>query len=130
MSANRILGLLKAALNHAFTGGKVASDTEWRKVKPFKAVDQARTQYLTVAECKRFLNACDQDFRRLARGALETGARYGELCRMRCGDFNPDSGTIFSIPTSKSGKPRHVVLTDEGQAFFARARCWPSQYRR
>ncbi len=28
---------------------------------------------------------------------------------------------IVSIPTSKSGKPRHVVLTDEGRGFFATA---------
>ena len=38
---------------------------------------------------------------------------------MRAGDFNPDSGTLF-IGKSKSGKARHVVLTDEGRRFFAR----------
>jgi integrase len=32
-------------------------------------------------------------------------------------DFNPDAGTL-AIRQSKVGKPRHVVLTDEGQAFF------------
>ena len=49
--------------------------------------------------------------------ALETGARYGELGHLTVADFNPDMGTI-AIRKSKSGKPRHVVLTDEGQAFF------------
>jgi integrase len=32
-------------------------------------------------------------------------------------DFNPDAGTV-AIRKSKSGKARHVVLTDEGAAFF------------
>jgi integrase len=32
-------------------------------------------------------------------------------------DFNPDVGTI-GIRQSKSGQPRHIVLTDEGRAFF------------
>jgi integrase len=32
-------------------------------------------------------------------------------------DFNPDVGRI-AIRQSKSGKPRDVVLTDEGAAFF------------
>jgi integrase len=32
-------------------------------------------------------------------------------------DFNPDSGTL-AVRRSKSGKARHVVLTDEGGSFF------------
>ena len=46
-----------------------------------------------------------------------TGARYGELTAMTAGDFNTDSGTLH-IPRSKSGKARHIVLTDEGRNFF------------
>ena len=49
------------------------------------------------------MNACEPDFRLLVRGALETGARYGELCRMVCGDFNPDTGTIHVLK-SKIGQ--------------------------
>jgi integrase len=117
VSANRILGLLKAALNHAFREGKVPSDVEWRKVKPFPKVNRSRAAYLTLAQCKRFINAADPDFRKLARAALETGARYSELCRLRVGDYNPDSGTLH-IRLSKSGESRHVLLTDEGKEFF------------
>jgi integrase len=32
-------------------------------------------------------------------------------------DYNPDSGTL-QIRLSKSGESRHVILTDDGQAFF------------
>src|SRR5665213_1315581 len=116
-SANRTLTVLKGGLNRAWRDGLVSSNREWRAVEPFEDVDAARVQYLTVAEAKRLINACDPDFRRLVQSALETGARYGELGRLQVRDFKPDSGTIH-VQTSKSGKPRHVVLTDEGAAFF------------
>lgn len=118
VSANRVLGQLKAALNFAFTEGKVSSDLEWRRVKPFKDVNRSRASYFTVKQCQRLLNACDAEFRLLVRAALETGCRYGELCRLVVGDFNPDSGTVL-VGTSKSGKSRHVNLTTDGQALFA-----------
>jgi integrase len=116
-SANRCLAQLKAALNLAWRENKAPSDKEWRKVKPFEGADAARVRYLTVAECRRLLKACDPVFRNLARAALETGARYGELVRLTVDDFNQDNGTI-AIRISKTGKPRHVVLTNDGAAFF------------
>ncbi len=116
-SANRTLTVLKAALNRAWREGKIRSDDAWRRVEPFDEADAARVRYLTVAEAKRFLNACDPDFRLLAQAALATGARYGELAALQASDFNPDSGTIH-VRTSKSGKGRHVVLNDEGAALF------------
>jgi integrase len=116
-SANRCLAQLKAALNLAWREGKVPSDKEWRKVKPFEGADAARIRYLTVTECKRLLSGCEPAFRQLVRAALETGARYGELTQLRVEDFNRDTGTV-AIRLSKTGKPRHVVLTDEGAAFF------------
>jgi integrase len=117
-TANRCLAQLKAALNRAWHNGKVADRNAWQRVKPFKGVGAARERYLTVAEATRLLNACDPDFRLLCRAALETGARHGELVRLRVSDFNADTGMLL-IRTSKSNKPRDVVLTDEGQEFFA-----------
>jgi integrase len=117
VTANRVLSFLKAVLNHAFAEGKVASDIEWRKVKPFPKVERSRSAYLTFAQCKRLINAADADFRVLVRAALETGARYGELCRLRVEDYNPDSGTLH-IRLSKSGDSRHIILTEDGQEFF------------
>jgi integrase len=116
-SANRCLAQLKAALNLAWREGKVPSDKEWRKVKPFEGADAARLRYLTVAECKRLLSGCEPAFGKLVRAALETGARYGELIRLRVEDFNRDTGTV-AIRISKTDKPRQVVLTDQGAAFF------------
>jgi integrase len=117
-TANRNLAVLKAALNQAWRDGKVTSNTAWRRVKPFESVDAARARYLSVAEAKRLINACDPDFRKLVEAGLQTGARYGELAALQVQDFNPDAGTI-AIRQSKSGNARHIVLTDEGMAFFA-----------
>lgn len=116
-TANRILTVLKAALNRVWRDGKVASDSAWRRVEPFEGVEAARVRYLSVDEAKRLLNACEADFRRLVRGALETGARYGELCALTVSDFNKDSGTLH-VQRSKSNKGRHIVLSEDGIAFF------------
>jgi integrase len=113
-TANRILTVAKAALNHAWKAGHVASDDAWRRVRPFKAAETARVHYLNEAECVRLVNACEPTFRDLVRAALLTGCRYAELASLHAADFNPDAGVI-TVRTSKAGRPRHVVLTDEGQ---------------
>jgi integrase len=117
-TANRTLTVFKAALNRARRDGKVVlSNAAWDLVEPFENVNAARVRYLSVAEAKRLVNACDPDFRRMVQAALETGARYGELAALEVGDFNADSGTV-AIRQSKAGKARHVVVTEEGVAFF------------
>lgn len=116
-TANRLLTILKAALNHAFHEGKVASDAPWRKAKPFREADAAVIHYLSGDECARLVNATQGNFRMLVQGALATGCRYGELSRLRASDFNAEAGTI-TVRLSKSGKPRHVVLADDGRALF------------
>jgi integrase len=117
-TANRNLTVLKAALNHAWQGGKITgSDEAWRKVKPFRGADAARVRYLQIDECTRLLNACPEDFRRLVRGALVTGARYGELCSADVRDFNPDSASLL-VRESKGGNPRWIPLDDEAAEFL------------
>jgi integrase len=118
-TANRTWTVLRAALNFAFRNGKVESDLVWRKIKPFRSVDAARVQYLSMKQAQRLINACDPDFRPLVEAALQTGARYGELSALQVADFNPDLGTV-AIRRSKSGKARYIALTDEGSAFFER----------
>lgn len=117
-SANRVLTILKAALNLAFNARKVASDEAWRGVRAFREVDAARVRYLDDAEARRLVNASQPDFRPLIQAALLTGCRYGELTALTAGDYNADAGTVH-VRISKSGKPRHVVLNDEGQRLFA-----------
>jgi integrase len=119
VSANRVFGILRAALNYVWREGHVPSDAAWRRVEPFKGVDTARLRYLSIDECRRLVNAAEPDFRALVEAALQTGCRYGELARLQASDFNPDSGTVH-VRRSKSGKERHIVLTAEGAAFFRR----------
>lgn len=118
-SANKTLTCLKAALTLAFRENKVPSDAAWRQVKPFEKVDAARIRFLTLAEGKRLINACDLEFRPMIEAALATGCRYGELCAIDVQDFDPDHATL-SIRQSKSGKSRKVYLTAEGVRLFER----------
>lgn len=56
-TANRVLTILKAALNRAWREGKIPSDTAWRRTEPFEEADAARMRYLTIEECRRLINA-------------------------------------------------------------------------
>jgi integrase len=116
-TANRVLTVLKAALNHAYREGKAPSDDAWRRVSPFRGADAARLRYLSKEECRRLLNACSSDFRRLVHGALLSGCRYGELCRVTIADFSIDAAALH-VRESKSGKARHVPLDAEARDFF------------
>jgi integrase len=115
-SANRIWTVLRAALNKAYRNGKVPSDEAWRRVQPFHNVDRPGTRFLSVAEANRALNTMEPAFRKLARGALYTGLRLGELCRLRACDVV--DGHVH-VRISKGGKARAVPLSQDGQIFFA-----------
>ncbi len=117
-TANKHLTKLKAALNFAFRENLVADDRAWRIVKPFKNVDAPRTRILTDLEVKKLIKEIDDTFRPMVKAALLTGCRYGELCRLRVRDFYGDH---IHIAESKSGKPRDIPLTTEGQEFFSQA---------
>ena len=97
--------------------GRATSDLAWRRVRPFRGVDAARIRFLTTDEARRLCNACEPDFRGLVQGALATGARYGELIRLRVADFNGEAETV-TIRESKTGRARHVALAGEGAALF------------
>jgi integrase len=118
-TANKILTTLKAALNFARSEGHIKDDQAWASVKPFKNVEAAKIRYLSDDESNRLVNACPTDLRDLVTAALLTGARYGELSRLRASDFNPDNGKLY-VEISKSDKDRHIVITDEGRRFFSR----------
>ena len=116
-TANRILTILKAALNKAYENQIVFSDDAWRRVKPFKNVDHPVVDYLDGDEIVRIVNATEPDFRPLVQAAIYTGCRYGELTSLRVSDYNSDMH-IIQIRKSKNGKARAVVLNDEAQMFF------------
>ena len=119
-SVNRIMGILKAALNHARAAELVECRPDaWADVKPFAKASAPKVRYLSDAELTRLVNASPKDFRLLVTAALMTGCRYGELTSMRVADYDA-AAQIVVLPNTKSGKPRHVFLTDEGHLFFNR----------
>ena len=119
-TANRILTVLKAALNKAVDLERVhCSVNAWKLVKPFRKADSARLRFLSIEDQKKVVDSCAPDFQQLVRGALFTGARYGELTRiMHVRDFNEQTGQVFVTSEAKSEESRHIVLSDEGIAFF------------
>jgi integrase len=116
-TANRIITILKAILNHAYNTNRIHSNEAWKKLKPFRNVAEARIRFLSEAEITRLLNACEPDFRLLVKGALLTGARYGELTILKAQDYNANNKNIF-IQQSKNGKSRHIPLNEDGIQFF------------
>jgi integrase/recombinase XerD len=106
-----------AALNHAYRSRRedVPSADAWRAVRSFRNVDRPRKRFLSVDEAKRLLTAMPADFRRLARGALYTGLRLGELLALRVSDVA--DGQVH-VRHSKAGPGRTVPLSAEGMEFF------------
>ncbi|MFQ5994274.1 MAG: tyrosine-type recombinase/integrase [Acidiferrobacterales bacterium] len=118
-SVNRILTVFKALLNHAWRNNKVRDNTEWKRVKAFEEVDEARMIFLQPDQCRGLINAAQGAFRAYLQALLYTGARPGkELEFIQVQDFDRNDGTI-RIPEGKTGA-RDVFLTDEGVEFFSR----------
>ena len=86
-SANRVLTILKAALNHAWREGRVARMMQWRRVKPFPGTVRSADAIPHDQECQRLINASDPAFRLLVQAALFTGADIG-TGRLAIEDFN------------------------------------------
>lgn len=119
LSANRIWNVYRAALNHAWRDERngIDSDVAWRRVKPLEVSEGEPPRMLDPEEIARLLNSASGEFRSLLRGALLTGARYGELAQLRAADFRRDESCIF-IRQGKTGKMLVQPLTDEGTKFF------------
>ena len=116
-TANRVFNDLSALLTLAYDNQHVVSKASWETVKKFDNVDVAKNEYLTLEEAQKFLEVCPQDFRDLVQAALITGCRYGELSRLVAGAYDVQLGAI-SLIQGKTGKLKHVFLTEEESAFF------------
>jgi len=119
-TANRRFNLLRAILNSAYRKNpeRVPSADAWRRVRAFQRVDRPRTRVLDVGQCRRLLGALATPFRALARSALHTGCRLGELQALRVEDVA--EGRVH-VRNSKSGRARFVPLSGEGADCFSAA---------
>jgi integrase len=118
-TANRVLTILRGALNYQVEQDPTIDDRAWRAVKSFKKADGVRTSYLEVEEQRKLLEACPAGLRELVAGALYTGARYGELRMLRVHHLYLKAMNI-KIEDSKTYQPREIPLTEEGCRFFTR----------
>jgi integrase len=118
-TANRVLTILRGALNYQVEQDPTIDDRAWRAVKPFRKADGIRTGYLEVEEQRKLLEACPPGLRELVAGALYTGARFGELRMLRVHHLYLKAMNI-KIEDSKTYQPREIPLTEEGCRFFTK----------
>lgn len=141
-TANRILAQFKAAMNYAVKKQLVGTDRAWKNVEKFNDPDGRRNTYLTAEQSAALVAACyrkhderellaDRDLRwctpglgRLLRAAQITGARPGELAKLRVADFDAATGTLRLVSNkNKHGeaRPREFYLTDPQELEFFRS---------
>jgi len=105
-TVNRDLLLLNAALNRLKKLGAI-EDNPVGAIKPLREKRRKRA-VLSREEANALLAACSEPLRLLVLAGLLTGARQGELLRLKWGDvdlsrrtislFRPKTGTAASIP--------------------------------
>ena len=117
-SANRVLSMVKALLNHALRdpANGIIDDRAWRLVKPYHGVATPRATHFSEAQARALIEATpDKEFADLLTAGFLTGARYGELIACSIRDFDEAARTL-----SVDGKtgPRTVVLQPEAVSFL------------
>ncbi|MFM8863887.1 MAG: tyrosine-type recombinase/integrase [Limnohabitans sp.] len=114
-SANRLLIMMRYIFNLA-----IKWDTPGIKINPCKGIplleeNNNRERYLSVQETQRLYQAVLESDNTMLKFIVPmlilTGARKRELLDARWQDFDLDR-RIWRIPVSKSGKARHVPLSD------------------
>ena len=112
-TANRVLSMVKALLNHALRdpANGITDDHAWRLVKPYHGVATPRATHFSEAQARALIEATpDREFADLLTAGFLTGARYGELIACSVRDFDETARTL-----SVDGKtgPRTIILQPE-----------------
>lgn len=120
-SANRVMSMLRAALNRAFEdeSNNISTDAAWRRVKQYENVTRARQVHLDPPQSRGLIAVCrlEPDFQKLITSTLLTGARAPhELSARLVKDFRKDLGTL-TVLDGKTGY-REIVLTKEAIDYF------------
>lgn len=114
-TVNRLLVLIRYMYNNALEWGVPGVvENPASKIKQFLENNQ-RDRYLTEAEVDRLLdatrNSANTDLTNILAMLLLTGARKGEVLGARWSDIDWRNRQ-WCIPLPKSGKARHVPLSD------------------
>lgn len=117
-TCNRILAVFKSVCSLAARHGLLlAGQSPCTGVLPFKIHTQ-RDRYLTQDEARRLMRELERSSRQEAtalRLLLLTGGRKNEILKARWEHVRSDLRLLI-VPLSKSGKPRHIPLSDEAMA--------------
>ena len=117
-TCNRILAVFKTICSLAELRGVLsAGQSPCAGVSPFRIRTQ-RERYLSRDEARRLMRALEKSDRPEAlalRLLLLTGARKSEILRAQWEDVRLDLRLLI-VPLSKSGRPRHIPLSDEAMA--------------
>lgn len=122
---NALVSILRGSFELAWERGKIETDRPLRCLRRLPNVDRPRVVFLDRPECRRLLEASHKDFLPLVLAALYTGCRANELTTMLVSDFTVSTNSLF-VGNPKGRRTRHVLLPEEGTAFFsklARDRC-------
>lgn len=119
-TCNRILAVFKTICSLAVMRGLLPTgQSPCAGVSPFK-IHAQRERYLSRDEAQRLMRALEKSDRPEAfaiRLLLLTGARKSEVLKARWEHVRLDLRLLI-VPLSKSGKPRHIPLSDEAIAII------------
>lgn len=114
-TCNRILAVLKSIFSMAVVYGKLsANNSPCLGVKPLKTL-VCQERHLSSGEAGRLMRTLrhyDSPEATVLRLLLLTGARKSEILKARWEHVHLEQ-RLLVVPLSKSGKPRHILLSDE-----------------
>lgn len=114
---NALISTLRSAFSLAYDNGHIDSDRPLRCLKGLPNYDRPRLLILNREQVQRLLQFAEDSLRLLILGALYTGCRVTELRNLLVGDVAHQCHGIH-IRRAKNYQSRHVILPDEGMAFF------------
>lgn len=118
---NRYFAALRRFLNLAIAKGYLLSNP----VKGVKFFPEpvGRLRFLTDTEIARLREELSPEHWSAVAFSLETGLRLSEQFHARWDCANMEQG-ILTIPLSKSGKTRHVILSEVAQSILRNLSTW------
>lgn len=114
-TCNRILAVLKSICTLAVAHNLLPEGQKPCTGMVALKIHSQRERYLSRDEARRLVLELEQSTRPEAtviRLLLLTGARKSEILKARWEDVHLDQH-LLTVPLSKSGKPRHIALSDE-----------------
>ena len=119
-TCNRILAVLKSVCALALEYKLFPSgQSPCARISPLK-IQGVRERYLTDEQARQVMNELDhseQPQAKIAKLLILTGARKSEIRKARWEHINLEQ-RILTVPVSKSGKARHIPLSDEAVEVF------------